>query len=218
MMEKKHILSMVDHTNLKVDASWDDIKKLCQEGMEHQVASVCIPPSFVADARAFVGDKLKICTVIAFPNGYHTTKVKIFETQDALESGADEIDMVIPQRWVKDQQFSLIKEEINEIKDICGGKVLKVIVETCMLVEVEKIKLCEVVSESKADFIKTSTGFSKTGATLEDIILMKKYCIPELGIKAAGGISSFEDAKAFLEAGATRLGTSRLIGTGKAVY
>ncbi len=210
-MNKKQILGMVDHTLLKTTATWEDMKEICDAGMEHQTASVCIPPYYVRDAKNYVGNQLKICTVIGFPNGYMTTASKVFETMNAVKNGADEIDMVINVGAVKDGKFQEIEDEIVAVKNACVGKVLKVIIETCLLTEEEKIKMCEVVSNAKADFIKTSTGFSTGGATLEDIALMKKYVNETVKIKAAGGVSSFEDAEAFIKEGASRLGTSRLI-------
>ena len=179
--------------------------------MRYETASVCIPPSYVEQAKNYVGDRLKICTVIGFPNGYNTTAVKEFETKDALEKGADEIDMVINLGWVKDGRFDLVEKEIRTLKDACGGNVLKVIIETCLLTEEEKVKMCEVVTNSGADFIKTSTGFSTSGATFADVALFKEHVGPQVKIKAAGGISSFADAEKFVELGADRLGTSRLV-------
>ena len=210
-MNRDEILSMADHTYLKQQATWDDIKVICDDGLKYKTASVCIPPSFVKRAKEYVKDNLKICTVIGFPNGYNTTDVKVFETENAIKNGADEIDMVINIGDLKDKNYDSILEEINRIKVACKGKLLKVIIETCLLTEEEKIKMCEIVSESDADYIKTSTGFSTAGATVEDIKLFKKYMAEGKGIKAAGGISSFEDAQDFINSGATRLGTSRLV-------
>lgn len=210
-MNKEEILSKVDHTLLKQQATWKDIKEICDDGIRYKVASVCIPPSFVKPAKEYVDDKVKICTVIGFPNGYNTTSTKVFETQDAIKNGADEIDMVINIGDLKSKKYDDILNEINSIKEACNGKVLKVIIETCLLTLDEKIMMCEIVSNSNADYIKTSTGFSTSGATQEDIKLFKKYMIPGKGIKAAGGISSFEDAEEFVKNGATRLGTSRLV-------
>ena len=210
-MEIKQILSMVDHTLLAQDATWQQIKGICEDGMRFQTASVCIPASFVKEAKAYVQERLKICTVIGFPNGYSTTAAKCFEAADAARNGADEIDMVINIGWVKDKKYSLISEEIRAVKEACQGKLLKVIIETCLLSDEEKIKMCKVVSESGADFIKTSTGFSAKGATFADIALFKKHCAPHLKIKAAGGISSIEDAEKFILLGADRLGTSRIV-------
>lgn len=210
-METKELLNLVDHTCLSPQATWGEIKALCDEGIEYETASVCIPPSFVKKAKEYVGDKLKICTVIGFPNGYLTTKTKVYETQDAVLNGADEIDMVINLGWVKDRAYDCILDEIKQIRKACSGKVLKVIIETCLLSEEEKIKLCEVVTESGADFIKTSTGFSSGGATFKDVELMRKHVGKDVAVKAAGGIGSIEDAQEFVRLGATRLGTSRMI-------
>lgn len=210
-MTQKDILAKVDHTLLAQTATWEEIKQICDDGMRYETASVCIPPSYVEQAKNYVGDRLKICTVIGFPNGYNTTAVKEFETKDALEKGADEIDMVINLGWVRDGRFDLVEKEIRTLKDACGGNVLKVIIETCLLTEEEKVKMCEVVTNSGADFIKTSTGFSASGATFADVALFKEHVGPQVKIKAAGGISSFADAEKFVELGADRLGTSRLV-------
>ena len=210
-MNKLEILSFVDHTLLKQEAIWEDIKIICDDAMKYHTASVCIPAAFVKRAKEYVGDKMKICTVIGFPNGYSTTEVKVFETENAVKNGADEIDMVINVGMLKEQKYDAILSEINAIKDACNGKLLKVIIETCLLTDEEKIKMCEIVSESNAEFIKTSTGFSKAGATFEDIELFSKHMKEGKGIKAAGGISSFDDAEKFIDLGATRLGTSRLV-------
>lgn len=210
-MKTENILSKVDHTLLSQTATWEQIKVICDDGIKYSTASVCIPPSYVKQAKEYVGDKLKICTVIGFPNGYNTTAVKCFETADAVNNGADEIDMVINIGWLKDKKYDLLLEEIKEIKKACSGRLLKVIIETCLLTEEEKIKMCEIVSESGADYIKTSTGFSIGGATKEDVALFKKYVSDSLKIKAAGGISSMQDAEDFIELGASRLGTSRIV-------
>lgn len=210
-MTQKDILAKVDHTLLAQTATWEEIKQICDDGMRYETASVCIPPSYVDQAKNYVGDRLKICTVIGFPNGYNTTAVKEFETKDALKKGADEIDMVINLGWVRDGRFDLVEKEIRTLKDACGGNVLKVIIETCLLTEEEKVKMCEVVTNSGADFIKTSTGFSTSGATFADVALFKEHVGPQVKIKAAGGISSFADAEKFVELGADRLGTSRLV-------
>lgn len=210
-MEIQDVLSKVDHTLLAQSATEEQIKTVCDEALEFGCASVCIPPSFVAYAREYLNGRIPVCTVIGFPNGYSTTAVKCFEAQEAVENGADEIDMVINIGFVKDRLYDKILSEINEVKKSCKGRILKVIIETCLLTEEEKIKMCEIVSASDADFIKTSTGFSAGGATLEDIRLMKKFCSDNTLIKAAGGISSLEDAYAFLEAGASRLGTSKIV-------
>lgn len=216
-MDIFNILSRVDHTLLSPAATWEEIKKICDDGMKYGTASVCIPPSFVKEASEYVGDKLKICTVIGFPNGYNTTAVKCFETEDAVRNGADEIDMVINIGDLKAGKYGEILSEINSVKVSCGGKLLKVIIETCLLTEEEKIKMCEIVSESDADFIKTSTGFSTGGATFDDIALFKKYMKEGKKIKAAGGISGLDDAEKFIGLGADRLGTSRIVKAVKAM-
>lgn len=208
---KEEILKKVDHTLLKQISTMEDIKKLCDDAIKFNTASVCIPPCYVKEAKEYVGDKMKICTVIGFPNGYNLTSVKMFETEEAIKDGADEIDMVINIGKLKEKKYDYILNEINGIKTKCNGKILKVIIETCLLTEEEKIKMCEIVSESDADYIKTSTGFSTGGATLEDIKLFKKYIKNNKKIKAAGGIKGFEDAEKFIEAGADRLGTSKLV-------
>ena len=210
-MNIKEILSKVDHTLLSQNATWEEIKTICDDGMKYETASVCIPASFVKQAKEYVGNKLAICTVIGFPNGYSTTATKVFETSDAVKNGADEIDMVINVGWLKDKKYNEILDEINAIKDACNGKILKVIIETCLLTEDEKIKMCEIVSNSNADYIKTSTGFSTGGATKEDIELFAKHTTNGKKIKAAGGIASIEDAEDFINLGASRLGTSRIV-------
>lgn len=210
-MDKKAILKMVDHTLLAQSATWEQIKEILDDSMAYDVASACIPASFVKRAKEYVGDKLPICTVIGFPNGYSTTAVKVFETEDAVKNGADEIDMVINIGDLKDKKYDNILQEIREIHKACNGKILKVIIETCLLTEEEKIKMCKIVTESGAEFIKTSTGFSTSGAKFEDVALMRKYVGKDVKIKPAGGISSFEDAEKFIELGADRLGTSRLV-------
>lgn len=207
----EEILKKVDHTLLKQTATIKDIEKICDDAIANNTASVCIPPVYVKQAKDYVKGKMKICTVIGFPNGYNTTSTKVFETAQAVKDGADEIDMVINIGKVKENNYEYISNEINKIKEACNGKLLKVIIETCLLTEDEKIKLCEVVSNSKADYIKTSTGFSTAGATLEDIMLFKNHIKNGKKIKAAGGIKDFKDAQKFIEAGADRLGTSRLI-------
>ena len=209
-MDKKEIISKVDHTLLRQDATWEQIKSLCDEGVESGTASVCIPPSYVRQAAEYLRGQLAVCTVIGFPNGYSTTGTKVFETADAVANGADEIDMVINIGWLKDKRYDEILSEIKEIKKACGGKTLKVIIETCLLTDEEKVSMCRIVSEAGADFIKTSTGFSKAGATLHDIRLFKQNVAPGVGIKAAGGVKTLEDAAAFIEAGASRIGSSRL--------
>lgn len=210
-MDIKDILSKVDHTILNPKATWEEIKNICDDGMKYCTASVCIPPSFVKRAKEYVGENLKICTVIGFPNGYNTTDVKIFETENALKNGADEIDMVINLGDLMDKKYDDVLSEITKIKAVCGTKVLKVIIETCLLNEEQKIKMCEIVTKSGADFIKTSTGFSTGGATFEDIELFAKYVGKNVKIKAAGGISSIADAEKFISLGADRLGTSRIV-------
>ena len=210
-MDVKNILAHCDHTLLKQESTWAQIKEVCDDGPKYGCASVCIPASFVKQAADYVGNELKICTVIGFPNGYSTTAVKVFETEDAIRNGADEIDMVINIGWVKDQRWDEVLAEIKAIKASCQGRILKVIVETCLLTEAEKIKLCELVTESGADYIKTSTGFSTGGATREDVALFKAHIGPGVKIKAAGGISSLQDAEDFMALGADRLGTSRIV-------
>ena len=210
-MDRKDIFKTVDHTLLTQTATWAEIKQICDDGMAYGTASVCIPPSYVKQAKEYVGEKLAVCTVIGFPNGYMTTAAKEFETKDALANGADEIDMVINLGWVKDNRFDLVEQEIRTLKAACGTKILKVIIETCLLTEAEKVKMCEVVTASGADFIKTSTGFSTAGATFDDIALFAANIGPNVKMKAAGGISSFDDAEKFISLGASRLGTSRIV-------
>lgn len=211
-MNKGEILKRLDHTILAQTTIWEQIKNICDDGVKYNVASVCIPPSYVKDAKEYVGNKLKICTAIGFPNGYNTTKVKAFETLCAIEDGADEIDMVINIGWLKDKKYKEIEDEIKKIKSICKEKILKVIIETCLLTNEEKMKMCKIVNNAGAEYIKTSTGFSTNGATFEDIQLFKKELNgTNVKIKAAGGIKSFEDAEKFINYGADRLGTSRLI-------
>ena len=213
-MNIEKILSMVDHTLLKQESTWEQIKSLCDDAIKYNTASVCIPPSFVKQAKEYMieqGADIAICTVIGFPNGYNTTNVKWFETKDAVINGADEIDMVINIGWVKDGRYEDILNEIDKVKEACDGRLLKVIIETCLLTDEEKVKMCEVVSNSKADYIKTSTGFSKVGATFDDVKLMEEHMISTKKIKAAGGISSIDDAQKFIELGASRLGTSRIV-------
>lgn len=210
-MDIKEILNRCDHTLLSQSATWEDIKAICDDGMKYQTASVCIPPSYVKRAKEYVGDRLAICTVIGFPNGYMTTAVKVFETSDAIANGADEIDMVINVGELKAGNSEYLLEEIKAIKAACGDKILKVIIETCLLSDEEKIEMCRIVSEAGADYIKTSTGFSTAGATREDVALMRANVAPEVKVKAAGGISSIEDAEDFVKLGADRLGTSRIV-------
>ena len=205
------ILKRVDHTLLKQTSTWEEIRRICDDAVQYQTASVCIPPSFVKQAKEYVLDKMQICTVIGFPNGYNTTACKVFEAQDAIHNGADEIDMVINLGWVKEQNYKAVKEEIAELKKVCGTKILKVIIETCFLTEEEKIKMCQVVTEAGADYIKTSTGFGTGGATPEDIKLFSEHIGEHVKMKAAGGISTLEDAEEFIRLGAERLGTSRII-------
>ena len=210
-MDIQTILSHCDHTLLSQTATWDQIRAVLDDGIRYRTASACIPAAYVKEAAAYVGGKLPICTVIGFPNGYSTTAVKCFETEDAVKNGADEIDMVIHIGWLKDRRYDDLLREIQAVKDACGGKILKVIIETCLLTEEEKIKMCEIVTEARADFIKTSTGFSTAGATFEDVALFKAHVGPAVQIKAAGGIASLQDAEKFLALGATRLGTSRIV-------
>lgn len=214
-MKLSQILAACDHTLLAQTATWDEIRALCDDGMRFHCASVCIPASFVKQAKEYVGDKLSICTVIGFPNGYATTAAKCFMAADAVANGADEVDMVINIGWAKDSKWEEITKEIAAVKDACSGKLLKVIIETCLLTEDEKIALCQCVSDAGADYIKTSTGFSKSGATFDDIALFKKHVASHVKIKAAGGISSLEDAEKFLALGASRLGTSRIVNIAK---
>lgn len=210
-MDKKNIFGKVDHTLLGITATWNDIKTICDDAMHYQTASVCIPPSYVKQAKEYMGDNMAVCTVIGFPNGYNTTAVKAFETKDAIDNGADEIDMVINLGLVKDKRYDLIEQEIKTLKEICKDKILKVIIETCVLTEEEKVMMCKVVTSSGADYIKTSTGFSTAGATFDDIALFAKNIGKDVKMKAAGGISSFDDAEKFIELGASRLGTSRIV-------
>ncbi|HJC64353.1 MAG TPA: deoxyribose-phosphate aldolase [Candidatus Blautia merdavium] len=210
-MNSKDILKYVDHTLLSQTASWEEIRELCDDAVKYGTASVCIPPSYVKQVKDYVQDKMAVCTVIGFPNGYATTAAKVFETQDAVKNGADEIDMVINLGWVKDRNYEEVKEEIRQIKQACQGRILKVIIETCLLTEEEKIEMCRAVTDAGADYIKTSTGFSKAGATLEDIRLFKEHIGNDVKMKAAGGISSLKDAEDFLSLGALRLGTSRIV-------
>jgi deoxyribose-phosphate aldolase len=210
-MDIQKILSAVDHTLLSQTATWEQIKKLCDEGIEYKTASVCIPPSFVKRAKEYVGNRLGLCTVIGFPNGYSTTAAKVFETRDAIANGADEIDMVIDLGDVKDKRYDAVSDEIKSVRAACGDKILKVIIETCLLTEEEKIRMCEIVTEAGADFIKTSTGFSTGGANEADLQLFAANIGKNVRIKAAGGIKSLETAEQFMEAGASRLGTSSIV-------
>ena len=210
-LDNKTILAAVDHTLLTQTATWAEIKQICDDGVAYGCASVCIPPSYVKQAADYLGDRLPVCTVIGFPNGYATSAVKVFETMDAIANGAKEIDMVINIGWVKDGRWDELLDQIRAVKEACGPLVLKVIVETCLLTEEEKVRLCQIVSDSGADYIKTSTGFSAAGATREDVALFRANVTPHVKIKAAGGISSLEDAEDFLKLGARRLGTSRIV-------
>ena len=210
-MELSQILAKCDHTLLAQTATWADIKAICDDGMKYKTASVCIPASFVQQAKEYVGDKLAICTVIGFPNGYATTAAKCFMAHDAVSHGADEVDMVINLGWAKEGKWEALTEEIRQIKAHCCGKILKVIIETCLLTDEEKIAMCKVVTDAGADYIKTSTGFSTAGATFADVELFAKHIGPNVKIKAAGGISSIEDAEKFIALGADRLGTSRIV-------
>ncbi len=210
-MNNEEILRHVDHTLLLQASTWNEIKQICDDAIKYKTASVCIPPSYVKEAKEYVGDRMAVCTVIGFPNGYTTTAVKEFETKDALACGADEIDMVINIGWLKDRKLDLIENEIRTLKRACGTKILKVIIETCLLTDEEKIIMCELVTKAGADYIKTSTGFSTAGATFDDVKLFSEHVGEGVKIKAAGGIASLDDAKKFLEFGADRLGTSRII-------
>lgn len=216
-MEVSEILTRCDHTLLGVDSTWEQIKGICDDGIKYHTASVCIPPSFIKRAKEYVGDKLTLCTVIGFPNGYNTTAVKEFETRDAIANGADEIDMVINVGALKEKRYDDIEAEIKTLKLACGEKVLKVIIEACLLTDDEKIKMCEIVTRAGADFIKTSTGFSTGGATKEDVALMKAHVGEKVRVKAAGGIKDLEDAAEFVRLGADRLGTSRVVKAAKAL-
>ena len=216
-MDTKEILKRCDHTLLSVDSTWEQIKVICDDGIKYGTASVCIPPSFIKRAKDYVGDKLVLCTVIGFPNGYNTTAVKEFETKDAIANGADEIDMVINVGALKEGRYDDVLEEIRTLKAACGDKILKVIIEACLLTDEEKIKMCELVTKAGADFIKTSTGFSTGGATKEDVALMKANVGAGVKVKAAGGIKDLEDAAQFVELGADRLGTSRVVKAAKAL-
>ena len=210
-MEIEKILGMVDHTLLLQTSTWEEIQALCVDAMKYGTASVCIPPCYVKQAKEYMGDRMKVCTVIGFPNGNHTTATKVFETEDAVANGADEIDMVINVGMLKAGNDAYVLDEIKAIKKACKGRLLKVIIETCLLTEEEKIRMCEIVTESGAEYIKTSTGFSTAGATFEDIALFAKHIGPDVKMKAAGGISSLEDAEKFIELVASRLGTSRIV-------
>lgn len=210
-MDRKDILKTVDHTLLTQTATWEEIRGILDDGIKYQTASACIPAAYVKQAAEYVEGRLPICTVIGFPNGYSTTAVKVFETKDAIVNGAEEIDMVVNIGWVKDGKYQEIEDEIRQIHEACGGKILKVIIETCLLTEEEKIRMCETVTSAGAEFIKTSTGFSTAGATFADVELMRKHVGKEVKVKAAGGIASLEDAEKFMALGADRLGTSRIV-------
>lgn len=210
-MNNENVLKIVDHTLLGQEATWEDIRQVLDDSIKYKTASACIPAAYVKQAAEYVNGRLPICTVIGFPNGYSTTAVKVFETKDAIANGAEEIDMVINIGFLKDKRYQEVEDEIRQIHKACNGKILKVIIETCLLSEEEKIKICEIVTNAGAEYIKTSTGFSTSGATFEDVKLMRKYIGKDVKIKAAGGISSFDDAEEFMRCGADRLGTSRLV-------
>lgn len=215
-MNHSEILAKVDHTLLSQAATWEEIKAICDDGIKYGTASVCIPPSYVKQVKEYTGNAIAVCTVIGFPNGYNTTAVKVYETKDAIANGADEIDMVINIGALRQQDYSYVLHEIQAIKEACGNKILKVIIETCLLSEEEKIKMCEIVTQAGADYIKTSTGFSTGGATFQDVAFFAGHIGANVKIKAAGGISSFDDGEKFVELGASRLGTSRLVKLEKA--
>ena len=215
-MERNEIYRRVDHTLLAQTATWEEIRRICDDALEYGTASVCIPPSYVGRAKEYLGDRMAVCTVIGLPNGYNTTAVKVFETEDAVANGADEIDMVINIGWLKDREYDRILDEIRRVKAACAGRILKVIIETCLLSEEEKIRMCGIVTEAGADFIKTSTGFSTAGATFDDIRLFAEHVGEGVRMKAAGGIKSFGDAEEFIRLGADRLGTSRIVKLAKA--
>lgn len=217
VMEIKEILSRCDHTLLSQTATWEEIRAVCDDGMKYHTATVCIPPCYVKKAKEYVGDRLAICAAVGFPNGYNTTAVKVFETSDAVDAGADEIDMVINLGALREGNDTYVLDEIKAVKAACRGKLLKVIIETCLLTEDEKIRMCRIVTESGADYIKTSTGFSKGGATREDVSLMRKYSGANVKVKAAGGIADLKDAEDFINLGADRLGTSRVVKAVKAL-
>lgn len=214
-MELQKILSAVDHTILSPDCTWDQVRSLCDDAIVFQTASVCIPPSFVRRAKEYVGDRMKVCTVVGFPNGYATTNVKVFETRDAVQNGADEIDMVINVGALKEGALQAVEDEIRAVRAACEGRTLKVIIETCLLTEAEKIAMCQIVTETGADYIKTSTGFSKGGATFEDVALLKRHIGSGVKVKASGGIKTLEEAERYIALGASRLGTSRVVALAK---
>ena len=215
-MERNEIYRRVDHTLLAQTATWEEIRGICDDALAYETASVCIPPSYVGRAKEYLGDRMAVCTVIGFPNGYNTTAVKVFETEDAVANGADEIDMVINIGWVKDREYDRLRDEVRQVKAACAGRILKVIIETCLLSEEEKVRMCGIVTEAGADFIKTSTGFSTAGATFDDIRLFAEHVGEGVRMKAAGGIKSFGDAEEFIRLGADRLGTSRIVKLAKA--
>ena len=215
-MERNEIYRRVDHTLLAQTATWEEIRGICDDALAYETASVCIPPSYVGRAKEYLGDRMAVCTVIGFPNGYNTTAVKVFETEDAVANGADEIDMVINIGWLKDREYDRLRDEIRQVKAACAGRILKVIIETCLLSEEEKVRMCGIVTEAGADFIKTSTGFSAAGATFDDIRLFAEHVGEGVRMKAAGGIKSFGDAEEFIRLGADRLGTSRIVKLAKA--
>ena len=215
-MERNEIYRRVDHTLLAQTATWEEIRGICDDALAYETASVCIPPSYVGRAKEYLGDRMAVCTVIGFPNGYNTTAIKEFETEDAVAYGADEIDMVINIGWLKDREYDRLRDEIRQVKAACAGRILKVIIETCLLSEEEKVRMCGIVTEAGADFIKTSTGFSTAGATFDDIRLFAEHVGEGVRMKAAGGIKSFGDAEEFIRLGADRLGTSRIVKLAKA--
>ena len=215
-MERNEIYRRVDHTLLAQTATWEEIRGICDDALAYETASVCIPPSYVGRAKEYLGDRMAVCTVIGFPNGYNTTAVKVFETEDAVANGADEIDVVINIGWLKDREYDRLRDEIRQVKAACAGRILKVIIETCLLSEEEKVRMCGIVTEAGADFIKTSTGFSTAGATFDDIRLFAEHVGEGVRMKAAGGIKSFGDAEEFIRLGADRLGTSRIVKLAKA--
>ena len=215
-MERNEIYRRVDHTLLAQTATWEEIRGICDDALAYETASVCIPPSYVGRAKEYLGDRMAVCTVIGFPNGYNTTAVKVFETEDAVANGADEIDMVINIGWLKDREYDRLRDEIRQVKAACAGLILKVIIETCLLSEEEKVRMCGIVTEAGADFIKTSTGFSTAGATFDDIRLFAEHVGEGVRMKAAGGIKSFGDAEEFIRLGADRLQTSRIVKLAKA--
>ena len=210
-MERNEIYRRVDHTLLAQTATWEEIRGICDDALAYETASVCIPPSYVGRAKEYLGDRMAVCTVIGFPNGYNTTAVKVFETEDAVANGADEIDMVINIGWLKDREYDRLRDEIRQVKAACAGRILKVIIETCLLSEEEKVRMCGIVTEAGADFIKTSTGFGTAGALLSDIGLFQANIGENVKIKAAGGVRTLEDLKNYVEAGCSRVGASSVV-------